>query len=190
MSKTRFGSQGVMVFKQGNEKSVNCTRDPPPFMANAIKNFHIFLGTLPLVLGHQEEFPPENFIKKSNQIAYFPTAFNLFLSDLQELSQWGQSKVSSGPMRKFLSWLHDHHPFPFPASKLRVLLTIWFGLVWFGSIDHLVWFFDNKFNSFWSELLVSLGNVCELLCNFISLNFPSLPFPMPFQTMMLLAVDV
>ena len=45
-------------------------------MANAIKNFHIFLGTLPLILGDQE-FPPEHFIKKPNQIAYFPTAFNL-----------------------------------------------------------------------------------------------------------------
>ena len=37
---------------------------------------------------------------------------------------------------------------------------------------------------------MSLGNVCELLCNFNCLNFPSVLFPMPFQTiMMLLAVD-
>ena len=40
-----------MVFKQNKteEKYVNGTREaPPPFMANAITNFHIFL-TLPLI---------------------------------------------------------------------------------------------------------------------------------------------
>ena len=40
-----------MVFKENKteEKNINGTREtPPPFMANAIKNFHIFL-TLPLI---------------------------------------------------------------------------------------------------------------------------------------------
>ena len=58
-----------------------------------------------------------------------------------------------------------------------------------SSINHLVWFFDKKLNSFQNELLVSLGNMCELFCNFTCLNFPSVLFPMPLQTMMLLAVD-
>ena len=40
------------MFLSNKLKKVNGTRDPfPPFMANAIKNFH-FLGTHPLERGH------------------------------------------------------------------------------------------------------------------------------------------
>ena len=46
MCKTHFDSQGLILngFYKKNifEKNVNGTRDPPPFMANAIKTFHIF----------------------------------------------------------------------------------------------------------------------------------------------------
>ena len=35
-------------------------------------------------------------------------------------------KVCSGPMKSFLSWSHDCHLFPFPASEFRALLVIWF----------------------------------------------------------------
>ena len=34
--------------------------------------------------------------------------------------------MCSRPMRTFLSCLHGRHQFPFPASKFRVLLAIWF----------------------------------------------------------------
>ena len=38
----------------------------------------------------------------------------------------GNAFVCSKPMRIFLSSLHQ---FPFPASKFRVLLAIWFGFL-------------------------------------------------------------
>ena len=36
-------------------------------------------------------------------------------------------------MRSFLSWLHGRHQIPYPASKCRVLLAIWFGF-WFPGV--------------------------------------------------------
>ena len=54
--------------------------------------------------------------------AYFPARE-------QEMRQCIQWRVVSGPMRRFLSWLNGRHQFPFPASKFRVLLAIWFGFL-------------------------------------------------------------
>ena len=55
MCQTRFDSQGMILndFKKKHfRKNVNDTRDPYPFMANAIKDFNIFFKTSPLVFEH------------------------------------------------------------------------------------------------------------------------------------------
>ena len=49
-----------------------------------------------------------------------------FPTNEQEVRQCSQSKVCFGPMKSFLSWLQGRHQFPFPASKLRVLLAVCF----------------------------------------------------------------
>ena len=45
MCKTLFDSQGMIL--NGFEKKHFLKKETPPFMANAIKNFHIFLNPSP-----------------------------------------------------------------------------------------------------------------------------------------------
>ena len=58
-------------------------------------------------------------------------AQSFLVSGRQEVCQSSRWKVCFGPMRRFLSWLHGRHQFPFPWKKvsisyLKVLLAVWF----------------------------------------------------------------
>ena len=59
----------------------------------------------------------------------FHSCSTIFSIIEQDIRQCIQSRVYSRPMRSFLSWLHGTHQFPFPDSKFRGLLTIWFGFL-------------------------------------------------------------
>ena len=68
--------------------------------------------------------------KNQTKLHLLSTVFQLYFpTHVQEIRQCIQWRVCSGPIRSFLSWLHGPHQFPFPASKFRVLLAIWFGFL-------------------------------------------------------------
>ena len=65
--------------------------------------------------------------KDQTKLHSFPQFFNhIFLQMSRKCVKCIQWRVGSGPIKRFVSWLHGPHQSRYPASKFRVLLAIWF----------------------------------------------------------------
>ena len=84
-----------------------------------------------------------------SKLFFFQKKTQMFqIYDILHICQWSQWKVCSRPMRSFLPWLHGCHQFPFPASKFRVLLNIWFVLV---DSENLIAFGGNSWCPYYNH---------------------------------------
>ena len=90
--------------------------------------------------------------KNQTNVHSFPQFLNHIFLQVSRIyvSVFNIEYVLDQSIRNFFSRLHGRHQFPFPASKFRVLLAIWFG-------------FLRKLNSFWSEHVVSLSRLTQLV---------------------------